>query len=71
MVKAEEIGSCRHTSHPQLCRVLRYSNKWEQISAKLYGGKASKTKVNKKNTVGNYGGHFRAIQGFKYIGESL
>lgn len=60
-----------HTSHPQLCAALRRSNKWEQKSARLYGGKPSKTKVNKKNTVGNYGGHFRAVQGFKYIGEGV
>ena len=58
-----------HTSHPQLSAALRRSNRWVQVSAKLYGGKASKTRVNKKTTVGNYGGHFRAVQGFKYVGE--
>lgn len=67
-----------HTSHPQLCGYLRHSKKWVQVSAVLYGG--NKTKSNKslirsqvnggKHLVNaGYGGHFRAVQGFKYIGE--
>lgn len=67
-----------HTSHPQLCLALRRSNKWVQVSAKLYGdNKArsykslSKSAIKKGNELrgSGYGGHFRAIQGFKYIGE--
>lgn len=65
-----------HTSHPQLCGYLRHSKKWVQVSAELYGvnktknaksiRKTTKSKV-KANT--GYGGHFRAVQGFKYIGD--
>lgn len=92
-----------HTSHPQLCRYLRASKKWVQVSGELYrkdGRKAlsvkrksAKTgspgnmggalpsgagvqihrgkiggKLDPKTPVGKYGGHFRAVQGFKYIG---
>ena len=68
-----------HTSHPQLCGYLRHSKRWSQCSAILYGGNKTRSaksilksqKKNKnKNVVGlGYGGHFRAVQGFKYIGE--
>ena len=67
-----------HTSHPQLCAYLRNSKKWKQTSAKLHGGskarclksmKKSSEKSNKKSVKGGYGGHFRAIQGFKYLGN--
>ena len=67
-----------HTSHPQLCTYLRNSKKWKQTSAKLHGDnkarclksmKKSSEKSNKKSVKGGYGGHFRAIQGFKYLGN--
>ncbi len=66
-----------HTSHPQLCGYLRNAKGWRQTGAMLYG--ANKTKSNaslvrtsksdkfKKSSAG-YGGHFRAIQSFKYEG---
>lgn len=68
-----------HTSHPQLCSALRRSNKWVQVSAKLYGDNKTKsykslsksaTKKGKEHKGSGYGGHFRAVQGFKYIGEN-
>ena len=68
-----------HTSHPQLCAYLRHSQKWVQISAVLYGGnkkksgesiiRSQKRKKSKLICGSGYGGHFRAVQGFKYIGE--
>lgn len=66
-----------HTSHPQLCASLRHSTKWVQVSAKLYGGNKARNResLRKHSTLkgdilsSGYGGHFRAIQGFKYIGE--
>ena len=68
-----------HTSHPQLCAYLRHSQKWVQVSAVLYGGnkkksgesiiKSQKRKKGKLICGSGYGGHFRAVQGFKYIGE--
>jgi GNAT superfamily N-acetyltransferase len=73
-----------HTSHPQLCAALRHSKKWVQTGASLYGGnkvrsaKSIKRSRDRKGSVSNclksvgnvgYGGHFRAVQAFKYIGE--
>lgn len=67
-----------HTSHPQLIGYLKKSKKWVTKSQSLYGGNksASKKSLNKSNAkpgskkVGTgFGGHFRAVQGFKYIGE--
>lgn len=69
-----------HTSHPQLIAYLKRSKRWVLKSQVLYGG--NKVKSGKsiaranagKGTIGDgllggYGGHFRAVQGFKYIGE--
>lgn len=68
-----------HTSHPQLCGYLRHSKKWSQCSAVLYGGNKTKSRASlRRSAINNneeikggtgYGGHFRAVQGFKYIGE--
>ena len=65
-----------HTSHPQLCGALRRSKKWIQVSGVLYGGNKKKSaksidrsRVGKKKVGTGYGGHFRAVQGFKYVGE--
>lgn len=66
-----------HTSHPQLCSALRRAKGWIQTGASLYG--ANKTKshrsINKAQAAQNkppisagYGGHYRAVQSFKYIG---
>jgi GNAT superfamily N-acetyltransferase len=73
----KQLPTYFHTSHPQLCSALRRSDKWVQVSAKLYGdnkvrsnkslAKSAKAKGNKVVSSG-YGGHFRAVQGFKYIG---
>lgn len=64
-----------HTSHPQLCGYLRNSKVWVQKSAMLYGGNKAKSiksiaKSTKQVRSGSgYGGHFRAVQGFKYLGN--
>ena len=73
----KQLPTYFHTSHPQLCSALRRSDKWVQISARLYGdnksksykslAKSAKSKGNKVVSSG-FGGHFRAVQGFKYIG---
>lgn len=69
-----------HTSHPQLCGALRHSKKWAQTGAALYGANKKKSAASirrshdKKGTVdrsaSGYGGHFRAVQAFKYIGTN-
>lgn len=70
-----------HTSHPQLCGALRHSSKWIQTGAMLYGSnkarcaksinksRASRGKNTKEYSSSGYGGHFRAVQSFKYIGN--
>ena len=65
-----------HTSHPQLCAALRRSKLWRQTSAVLYGTNKTRgrksilehTKAGYITSTG-YGGHFRAVQGFAYIGD--
>ena len=74
--KNKQLPTFFHTSHPQLCTALRRSPKWQQVSAKLYGRNKIKSKksLSKIATLkgdiksSGYGGHFRAIQGFKYTG---
>lgn len=70
-----------HTSHPGLAAALRRSLLWTQVSARLYGddkarsAKAITASRERSGTIlihgkgAGYGGHFRAIQGFRYIGE--
>ena len=73
-----------HTSHPGLAAALRRDRKWRQVSAVLYGESRSKCirtmresnrrklEVNPNAIAINgagYGGHFRAVQGFRYVGE--
>jgi GNAT superfamily N-acetyltransferase len=70
-----------HTSHPQLCAALRHSKKWIQTGAMLYGGnktrsvmsvqraQANRTDGRKRIAGAGYGGHFRAVQSFKYTGD--
>lgn len=76
----KEFPTFFHTSHPQLCGALRHSTRWKQSSARLYGD--NKTKSHKSLTKSadlkgkevhgqGFGGHFRAVQGFKYIGGAI
>lgn len=73
-----------HTSHPGLAASLRRDRKWRQISAALYGESKSRCmhtmkfsnarkRLRTPDAViidgGGYGGHFRAVQGFRYVGE--
>jgi energy-coupling factor transporter ATP-binding protein EcfA2 len=75
-----ELPTFFHTSHPQLCGALRHSKLWVQSSAKLYGdnkvrshGSLARSAIRKGEEVrgAGFGGHFRAVQGFKYIGVSV
>ena len=62
-----------HTSHPGLCAALRRDKKWRQVSANLYGGNKRRSAASilksRGGTGTGYGGHFRAVQGFRYYGE--
>jgi GNAT superfamily N-acetyltransferase len=63
-----------HTSHPGLCAALRRDPHWRQTSASLFGADKARSarslaKRGNGNLVGaGYGGHFRAVQGFRYVG---
>ena len=66
-----------HRSHPGLCAALRRDAKWFQKSAGLFGANKlrsarSLTHAARKrggSEIGTgFGGHFRAVQGFKYVG---
>ena len=68
-----------HTSHPGLCSALRRQKGWAQCSAALIGGSklrsmesmvASCARTGKKQVGTGYGGHFRAVQGFKFSGTT-
>ena len=69
-----------HTSHPQLCSALRRDRRWVQVSAVLYGAQQAEA-ASMQRTMAKvasrprlrlgYGGHFRAVQGFRYIGEAV
>jgi hypothetical protein len=73
-----------HTSHPQLCAALRHSKKWKQTGASLYGSNKTRSqksitrsrdrtgkmfKDGSRGCATGYGGHFRAVQAFKYVGN--
>jgi len=66
-----------HTSHPGLAAALRRHPHWTQVSAALTGGskvrsarslEASYKRKKAKVAGSGFGGHFRAVQGFRYLG---
>ena len=67
-----------HTSHPGLCAALRRDKRWQQISQMVGGGHKGKSKNTmakkisgkKKGAKSGYGGHLRAVQGFKMTKEA-
>lgn len=68
-----------HTSHPGLCATLRRDRRWTQVSAMLAGAHRGRSHDSMRRAAeksggsytagGGYGGHFRAVQGFRYLGE--
>jgi GNAT superfamily N-acetyltransferase len=73
-----KVTTIFHTSHPGLCAGLRRDRKWAQTSAVLLGTNKAKSRasISKSQKVtrpgapinAGYGGHFRAVQGFRYLG---
>lgn len=71
-----------NTSHPGLAAALRRSPLWTQVSARLYGQNKERSAkaitasrerrdvAKKLGIAAGYGGHFRAVQGFRYLGEN-
>jgi hypothetical protein len=68
------LRSLFHTSHPGLCAALRRDPKWRQIS--MIMGNASNKGESKASIIksggasAGYGGHLRAVQGFRYYGQA-
>lgn len=72
-----------HTSHPGLAQALRRDRLWTQVSAVLHGANRAKCVASlqrsmargrfrsAKGVSAGYGGHFRAVQGFRYLGEAV
>lgn len=69
-----------HTSHPGLAAALRRAPAWTQVSAALCGGNKGKSarSISRSAERGGwtgpkagYGGHFRAVQGFRYLGRPV
>lgn len=61
-----------NTSHPGLAAALRRHPLWVQVSANLVGSnkersRRSLVKSGRAQASTGYGGHFRAVQGFRYI----
>lgn len=70
-----------HTSHPGLAAGLRRDPKWAQVSAVMCGGNKARSNQSLRASKargrvvfggkGGFGGHFRAVQGFRYIGAAV
>ena len=66
-----------HTSHPQLIGYLKKAKRWVLKSQQMGGALSRKMTTagaklrgdNEKRMVRFMGGHFRAVQGFKYLGD--
>lgn len=61
-----------HTSHPGLCMALRRDKKWLQITQMMSGGHKGRSAASmqkwSRGAIGSgYGGHHRAVQGFKFL----
>lgn len=73
---AKQMPTTINTSHPGLCGALRRDGGWVQLSARLYGenktaasARLTRSAAKKgKGRAAGYGGHFRAVQGFRYLG---
>ena len=62
-----------HTSHPGLAAALRRDKGWAQVSACLHGQNKARSAGSIKKSgyaAAGYGGHFRAVQGFRYWGSA-
>ena len=71
---ARRMPTLFHTSHPGLCAALRRRREWVQVSAALHGGNKTSSARTIRSSGGiigsGYGGHFRAVQGFRYLGPN-
>lgn len=67
-----------HTSHPGLAAALRRAKGWTQVSGRLHGELKARSvetlrrahergKLSSHSQGTGFGGHFRAVQGFRYL----
>ncbi len=68
------LSTCFHTSHPGLCAALRRRRGWTQVGAALHGEHKGRSQASISRS-GNsadtgYGGHLRAVQSFRFIGDN-
>jgi GNAT superfamily N-acetyltransferase len=75
------MTSIIHTSHPGLIAALRRAPRWILVSQQIGGGDKAKSRgqmVNAarkkepgigKAALSGYGGHLRAVAGFRYVGD--
>lgn len=80
-LEGRSLTTLIHTSHPGLAAALRRDRSWAQVSCRLYGQSKRKSSAAMQRTAerrgtdrlvggaAGYGGHFRAVQGFRYYGE--
>jgi len=78
VIEGRRMTTIFHTSHPQLCAALRRDPRWVQVSASMYGAnkKRSTSRIRRSQIIksgkvsvgGGFGGHYRAVQGFRYVG---
>jgi GNAT superfamily N-acetyltransferase len=70
---AKPMPTLFHTSHPGLASALRRDPCWVQTSAMLHGDdklrSAASMSKSKRSAASGHGGHFRAVQGFRYYGQ--
>jgi len=64
-----------HTSHPGLAAALRRKRQWLYIRGRVLGESGLESRLTLSASRGaparsNYGGHLRAVQSFRYIGEA-
>lgn len=64
-----------HTSHPALVSILKNRPGWLHVSASLFGGNKQRSANSMRQSgcsiaTGGFGGHLRAVHGFKFIGTN-
>lgn len=70
-IEGERMTTLFHTSHPVLCQALRRDPCWRQVSGVLHGERAVRNGAPRRYAgmvSASFGGHFRAVSGFRYVG---
>ena len=74
------LGICEGGTFSRCYAALRRDKAWTQVSGALCGDdkarcmqslRESRAKLGKDGGGSGFGGHFRAVQGFRYLGEDV